>query len=71
VRVAIGLLAAGCFAADTLATRTRSVGSTGVLLRARRTVCTGLRGHAAVIVVVPMMLGLRRGEGERAGNCER
>lgn len=71
MRVAIGLLAAGCFAADTLATRTRFVGATSVLLRARLTVCASLGGHTVVIVMVPMMLGLCRGEGERAGKSER
>jgi hypothetical protein len=64
MRVAIGLLAAGCFAADALATGTRFVGATGVLLRARRTVSAGLGGRTMVLMVVPMMLGLCRGEGE-------
>lgn len=71
LRVAIGLLAAGCFTADTLATRARLVGATGVLLRARRSVSAGLGGHTMVFMVVPMMLGLGRGEGERTGKCER
>ncbi len=71
MRVAIGLLAAGCFAADALATRSRFVGATSVLLRARLTICARFGGHTVVVIVVPMMLGLSRGEGERAGKCER